>query len=703
MLVSHHYPERPKSVPLEILKPSQAFRKEAIRVVISVIGFIITYFALVAAAITLAFLCVLIGYWVMSYVKNIWVGAFGIGLIGFGVMVVYFLLKFIFNKKVVDLSSMVELTEKDQPVLFEFLRKLAKETETPLPKHVYVSPDVSATVSYDSGFWSMFFPVRKNLSIGLGLVNSVNVSEFKAVIAHEFGHFSQKSMKLGSYVYNLNRIIYDMVFNNDDYERTLQNWGSSSQYFQIFAELTNGTVRIIQNILKKLYEVINIRYMALSRQMEFHADAVAASVSGSTPLSNALYRLDVADVCYRNVLEYYSTWIQQNRKGLNMYEHHTIAMKHFATRHHLPVKHGLIQVSHSTFEKYRVNKVVIKDQWASHPDVNERKDHLDRLGIASNVVTDSAWVLFRNAGQLQEQLTQELYKNVDFKTEPEIVDNQSFSTTLCGELEKYSFNKEYQGFYDNRNITVFDVETVALEHTDAQNLNDVINEAILRLPFQLEGLNMDIQMLEQLQVKSCQIKSFDFEGKKYDRRDAAEILDSLRKELTLITNDLERADKNIFLLFLKKASLAGDERLALQTYKELFSLFKMSEDQMNNLNSMINEASQLFQRNVTEGMALAVTNNMKRKGDEVKREIQLMLDDSNYDIYYTENEKKTLQLFIDDNRKYFFNNGFDNEAINLFIEAIDTFGRIILNRVFNQKKLALDIQVKVLQGEKLNA
>jgi len=38
----------------------------------------------------------------------------------------------------------------------------------------------------------MFLPVKKNLQIGMALVNSVTVTEFKAILAHEFGHFSQK-------------------------------------------------------------------------------------------------------------------------------------------------------------------------------------------------------------------------------------------------------------------------------------------------------------------------------------------------------------------------------------------------------------------------------------------------------------------------------------------------------------------------------
>jgi Zn-dependent protease with chaperone function len=46
---------------------------------------------------------------------------------------------------------------------------------------------------------------RKNLQIGIGLVNSVTVSEFKAVLAHEFGHFSQRSMKVAAIASSLSR------------------------------------------------------------------------------------------------------------------------------------------------------------------------------------------------------------------------------------------------------------------------------------------------------------------------------------------------------------------------------------------------------------------------------------------------------------------------------------------------------------------
>jgi Zn-dependent protease with chaperone function len=58
----------------------------------------------------------------------------------------------------------------------------------------------------------MFLPIKKNLQIGIGLMNSLTQDELKAVLAHEFGHFSQKSMKIGSYVYYANQVIHNLYF-----------------------------------------------------------------------------------------------------------------------------------------------------------------------------------------------------------------------------------------------------------------------------------------------------------------------------------------------------------------------------------------------------------------------------------------------------------------------------------------------------------
>ncbi len=345
------YPPKPQSVSEKITEPSLAFKSEVRKVLISIALFILVYILLMGAAIGLALLTGFGGVLLIAAYPSFITLMLGLGLMGLGIMVLIFLVKFLFRKVHVDRSHLTEIKKKDQPELFAFIKKLTDEVGAPFPKRIYLSADVNASVFYDSGFWSMFLPIRKNLHIGLGLVNAVNLSEFKAVLAHEFGHFSQRSMKLGSYVYNVNQVIYNMLYDNAGYGQALQSWGNISGYFAIFANLTVGIVEGIQGILKKMYGYINKNYMSLSQQMEFHADAVAASVAGGNQLITALRRLNVAANCHQKLLETYGAWMNENLKAENMYPSHTALMHRFSADFEIPLDHGLPDIDESTFKK----------------------------------------------------------------------------------------------------------------------------------------------------------------------------------------------------------------------------------------------------------------------------------------------------------------------------------------------------------------
>ena len=80
-----------------------------------------------------------------------------------------------------------EITEDEHPVLFEFIYRLCEEVGSPLreqgarrprrERHVHHEREPSEPVCGTE---------EADLLIGLGLVNAVNMSEFKAILAHEF-------------------------------------------------------------------------------------------------------------------------------------------------------------------------------------------------------------------------------------------------------------------------------------------------------------------------------------------------------------------------------------------------------------------------------------------------------------------------------------------------------------------------------------
>lgn len=320
---------------------SAAFKKMTIKAILSIFFFFVVYLTLIISGIGLT---VLAGYagMMMIIAKPMFVTLMiGAGLICMGILILIFLFKFIFVKNVVDRSHLVEITKEEEPELFEFIAEIVKSVQTNFPKKVYLSSDVNASVFYDSNFWSMFFPVKKNLQIGVGLINSVSELELKAILAHEFGHFSQRSMKVGSYVYNVNRILHDMLYNNDSYNSIAQSWGNVNGYFAFFTGIAIKIVLGIQWVLQQVYQVVNLNYYALSRQMEFHADAVAASVTGSQPLITSLLRLDLADHSFNKVLNYYSHKISDSIATKNVYEQQTLVMNFIANKSKVQVHNDL--------------------------------------------------------------------------------------------------------------------------------------------------------------------------------------------------------------------------------------------------------------------------------------------------------------------------------------------------------------------------
>jgi len=438
---------------------------------LSIIFFIFSYLVLFAGVIALVYYGSLFAMGMVMVHPSFFTIMLAVGLFGALLLVFIFIIKFIFQKNKVDRSGMVQIYEKDHPKLFALIREISDEVKTHFPKKVYLTPDVNASVFYDSSFWSMFFPIKKNLQIGLGLVNSVTESEFKAILAHEFGHFSQKSMKMGSYVYNVNQIIHNMLNDNQGYANMVDSWSAISGYFAIFVVLGIKVVELIQWILLKVYHVVNITYMELSREMEFHADEIAASVAGSSPLITSLKRLELADVSYQNLLEFYSKKIKENHRPINLYQDHSYVMNDLAKSYQLEMKNNLPSVEINDLSKFNKSRIVFEDQWASHPSTDDRVKRLELLGIEKENKVDSAWNYFSKKEETQQLMTNKMFEAVQYEGEVSLLGSTKFENQFQEFNKAKTFDERYNNYYDSYPIEKFDIDAAIKEKTDSENLS----------------------------------------------------------------------------------------------------------------------------------------------------------------------------------------------------------------------------------------
>lgn len=647
-----------------LLAPSSQFKKEAVKAVFAIVGFILVYLLLFALSLAVVVLCFYLGIAILSAKIAFYTILFSLGIMGCGVMIFVFLVKFLFAESKADNSDSIEISEDEQPVLFQTIHALAEAAGAPRPKKIFLSPDVNAAVFYNSSFWSLFLPVKKNLKIGLGLVNTLNVSELKAVVAHEFGHFSQRSMKVGSWVYQVNKILHDMLFNNSGYVNSLDSFARVHSIISLCVQATVKVVQGIQWVLHQMFTVVNRSYLGLSRQMEFHADLVAASVCGSNNIINALRRSEFADTCFATTMEVCNTAWKEQKVVNNFFHHHRLVVARLAALHQLPLVDNLPLVKENE-EAGVTNRVNYKDQWASHPTLPERKAYLDGFDLERPVDATPAWTLFQNEDEWKEKLTKLVYRNVDEADVKGCIDDPQFETLLAHEIDTVSFPPVFKDFYHHRVVSPFDPDAVAHEPMVLRPFGGVLTEEALLLPKKHRYLQADIAVLQAIENKTIATSSFDFDGQKFHRNEAASLRKQLEKESESLQQELDAFDRTLFRFFYGILPLADAEALK-SAYQRYFQLREKAAASLDQMNSLMGVLGPVFR---SETLMLEEIQPMiaQLKGEHEPGFKTLLSEWMNDGAFDADPELKTLvQKFGQTDYQYFGANSFlDNELVEL--------------------------------------
>ncbi|HEY1164016.1 MAG TPA: M48 family metallopeptidase [Chitinophaga sp.] len=683
------YPLPPERVYAEKIMPSQEFKKQVSKVIIAILLFLLTYIALLTVAVGLAIACCYGGIWIVVHFPKLITLILGGGMIAVGLSVLYFLVKFVFAVSKDDNPGRIEITEAEQPRLFAFIRRLTTDTNTPFPKKIFLSPDVNACVFYHSSFWSMFLPVRKNLEIGLGLVNSINISEFKAVMAHEFGHFSQRSMKLGSFTYNTNRIIYNMLYDNRGYAAFIEAWADIHSYLALFAGITVKIAQGIQWILKGMYKLINKSYMALSREMEFHADTIAASVAGGNNLVTALSRVEVAGGCYSSAINTANDWLKENKVARNIFRNQLTVFRSMADDYELPLKEGLPEISYQFIRSFSRSRINYRDQWASHPTLEERKLNLDQAAMDALPDATSAWAIFDNVESLQEKLTANLYRSVKLDEDIRHYDAQEFDTWHATQQETYQLPLAYKGFYSGRYINAMNWDLTEVVKTPAPDSFDTLfNEENRQLQAGISGNERDKELAQAIRDKQIDVSSFDFDGQKYTRSDCDNIINQLSAEITQLKERQELADKQAFAFFYHHAN--GRQEAVMNYYSKFQASCTRYDTYLQIMNKVYRTLDLFYQGGLTlEQVQETVTNLRNNDEWELKRALQGLINEQLINPETPGDLHKRILEFIDTRYTYFKDETFQNEELNTLYELAGKVGQALSAMRFTHYKALL--------------
>jgi Zn-dependent protease with chaperone function len=437
---------QPSALTAKLAKPTSAYKRRAWLAVAALLGFVLLYFALASwFAFTAYKLTVGAG---VSGKDPFWGWIIGL-CAGF---LSLFMWKAVFFVQRGSSGDGIEITAQEQGELFRFLHHLADKAGAPRPHRVFVSPRVNAAVFYDLSLLNLVFPSKKNLEIGLGLVNSLTLGELRAVLAHEFGHFAQRAMAVGRWVYMAQQIAAHLIARRDKLDDFLR----ALSHFDVRVAWVGWTLSLvvwaIRSLIDTAFQGVMLIQRALSREMEMNADLVAVSLTGSDALIHALHRLQAADDAWNRAHGFVIGGKARGRLTRDLFAIQSRVVEQMGQLFNDP-DYGRVPAPPASddAQAHRVFKAELAQppqMWLTHPLNHEREANAKRHYVRAPIDERSAWVLFADATALRERVTAQLLGNVEGTPEP-IADSLQ---VLNKQFEREFLDRRYRGVYFGRSV-----------------------------------------------------------------------------------------------------------------------------------------------------------------------------------------------------------------------------------------------------------
>lgn len=178
-----------------------------------------------------------------------------------------------------------------EPLLFDFVGHICDYTRSPHPKIIAVDCESNASASFRRG-WLSLLSNDLRLTIGLPLVASLTTRELAGVLAHEFGHFSQRwAMRLSFIVRSINGWFARVVYERDSWDEQLERWSTRAGWLSILLLLIRLLVWLSRRVLWVLMVLGHAISCNMSRQMEYDADSYEVGVGGAQSFTTTMFKL----------------------------------------------------------------------------------------------------------------------------------------------------------------------------------------------------------------------------------------------------------------------------------------------------------------------------------------------------------------------------------------------------------------------------
>jgi Zn-dependent protease with chaperone function len=272
-------------------------------------------------------------------------------------------------------------TRTDCPRLYQAVEEVARRVDTEPVDEIYLSPGAEFSVYQEGrGPFGVFGGRKHVLTLGLCVMNFLSVSEFKAILAHEYAHFSHADTFW-------NRFLFQVTLSLRTALREMARTGGWVTWVNPFYWFFW--------LYSKSYSLLSAGF---SRSREFLADRMACALYGAEVFARGLMKVCTDGTHFEmTVYTNIARLLKHKKAYVNMY----LAFRQFRDQ-------GMTEE-----ERRGLHRKLLDDKpslFASHPTIQERLTAARQLPRAQRTEDASSLQLFEKPEAVEQELT-------DFLTE----------------------------------------------------------------------------------------------------------------------------------------------------------------------------------------------------------------------------------------------------------------------------------------------
>lgn len=269
------------------------------------------------------------------------------------------------------------LKTSDQcPRLHALLGEVAARVDTDPVNDVYLAPGAGIGVHQEGrGPFGMFGISKRVLTLGFSTLRFLTVGELKAILAHEYAHFSHSDTFYSRFIYQVHMSIEEALYG-------MRAAGGAITTFNPFYWF-----------LWLYYKSYSLLAAGYSRSREFLADRMAATLYGPEQFKSALEKVSTDGTLFEMTMYgHIDQLLAEQKQFVNMYE----AFTQFRNE----------QISHDDRNKLYQDLLSEKGSlFASHPTFAERAEAIQSMPATAEPDNRPALELFDKPEEIEQELT----------------------------------------------------------------------------------------------------------------------------------------------------------------------------------------------------------------------------------------------------------------------------------------------------------